>query len=143
MTNTDATLTTVGGAGVFWYSARQFSAYSLKLDWRLPGDDDSGVFVGFSSGATAGSTGYEVQIDATNVANGTTGSVWGAKGVDVAARDAALNPPGAWNTYELLVQGERLQIFLNGPAHQRLHQHRSQPQPDLRLHRPAAQRGGR
>jgi type 1 glutamine amidotransferase len=114
MTNSDATLTTVGGAGVYWYSARQYASYSLKLDWRLPGDDDSGVFVGFSSGATAGSTGYEVQLDATNVANGTTGSVWGAKGVDVAARDAALNPPGTWNTFELLVEGERLRIYLNG-----------------------------
>ncbi|MDY7085310.1 MAG: RICIN domain-containing protein, partial [Actinomycetota bacterium] len=26
----------------------------------------------------------------------------------------ALNPPGEWNTYELLVEGERLQVFLNG-----------------------------
>ena len=98
---------------MFWYSAQQFNAYSLKLDWRLPGDDDSGVFVGFSNGSTASSTGYEVQLDATNVANGTTGSVWGAKGVDVAARDAALNPPGTWNTFELLVEGERLRIYLN------------------------------
>src|SRR5439155_13511630 len=27
---------------------------------------------------------------------------------------AALNPPGEWNTYELLVEGEHLQVFLNG-----------------------------
>ena len=54
-TNTDATLTSVGGMGLLWYSAKQFTVYSLKLDWRLAGDDNSGVFVGFP---TAGSDPY-------------------------------------------------------------------------------------
>ncbi len=58
--------------------------------------------------------GYEVQIDATDTADKTTGSIYGFKSADLAARDAALNPPGEWNTYELLVEGERLQVFLNG-----------------------------
>ena len=58
--------------------------------------------------------GYEVQIDATDAADRTTGSVYTFKSADIAARDAALNPPGEWNTYELLVEGERLQVFLNG-----------------------------
>jgi len=40
--------------------------------------------------------------------------VYGVKSADLAARDSALNPPGEWNTYELLVEGERLQVFLNG-----------------------------
>jgi type 1 glutamine amidotransferase len=46
-TNTDATLTSVGGMGMLWYSAKEFGSYSLKLDWRITGDDNSGVFVGF------------------------------------------------------------------------------------------------
>ncbi len=58
--------------------------------------------------------GYEIQIDATDAPDRTTGSVYGFKSADIAARDAALNPPGEWNTYELLVEGERLQVFLNG-----------------------------
>ena len=58
--------------------------------------------------------GYEIQIDATDAADRTTGSVYGFKSADLAARDAALNPPGEWNTYEILVEGERLQVFLNG-----------------------------
>ncbi|HET6861131.1 MAG TPA: carbohydrate-binding protein, partial [Streptomyces sp.] len=57
---------------------------------------------------------YEVQIDATDTADRTTGSVYGVKSADIAARDAALNAPGQWNTYELRVEGERLQVFLNG-----------------------------
>ncbi|MBB2946669.1 type 1 glutamine amidotransferase [Actinoplanes lutulentus] len=36
-TNTDATLTSTGGMGLYWYSAKQFTSYSLKLDWRLAG----------------------------------------------------------------------------------------------------------
>ncbi|MEU4569992.1 ThuA domain-containing protein, partial [Micromonospora sp. NPDC023956] len=116
-TNTDATLTSVGGMGLYWYSAKQFTNYSLKLDWRMAGDDNSGVFIGFPPSGdpwSAVNNGYEIQIDATDAADRTTGAVYTFKSADTAARDAALNPPGEWNTYELLVEGERLQVFLNG-----------------------------
>jgi len=116
-TNTDATLTSTGGLGLLWYSQKQFTDYSLKLDWKLAGDDNSGVFIGFPPSAdpwSAVNNGYEVQIDATDAADRTTGSVYSFQSADLAARDAALNPPGEWNTYELLVEGEHLQVFLNG-----------------------------
>jgi type 1 glutamine amidotransferase len=116
-TNTDATLTSFGGLGMLWYNAKQYTSYSLKLDWKLAGDDNSGVFIGFPPSDdpwSAVDNGYEIQIDATDAADRTTGSVYTFKAADIAARDAALNPPGAWNTYELLVEGERLQVFLNG-----------------------------
>jgi type 1 glutamine amidotransferase len=118
-TNGDATLTSTGGLGMLWYSTKEFHAYSLKLDWMMPGDDNSGVVVGFPAGSTgdpnqALTQGYEVQIDATDTADRTTGAIYGVKAADQAARDAALNPPGEWNTFELLVQGENLQVFLNG-----------------------------
>ncbi len=116
-TDSDATLTSVGGMGMLWYSAKAFTDYSLKLDWKMAGDDNSGVFIGFPPSSdpwSAVNNGYEIQIDATDAADRTTGAVYSFQGADVAARDAALNPPGEWNTYELLVQGERLQILLNG-----------------------------
>ncbi|WP_433126391.1 ThuA domain-containing protein [Micromonospora sp. CA-240977] len=116
-TNSDATLTSVGGMGLFWYNAKQFTNYSLKMDWKLAGDDNSGIFIGFPPSSdpwSAVDNGYEIQIDATDAADRTTGSVYTFKSADTAARDAALNAPGEWNTYELLVEGERLQIFLNG-----------------------------
>ncbi|GAA2195071.1 ThuA domain-containing protein [Micromonospora lupini] len=116
-TNSDATLTSVGGMGLFWYNAKQFTNYSLKLDWKLAGDDNSGIFIGFppsSDPQSAINNGYEVQIDATDAVDRTTGAVYTYKAADIAARDAALNAPGEWNTYELLVEGERLQVFLNG-----------------------------
>ena len=116
-TTSDGTLTSFGGPGLFWNSAREYRSYSLKLDWRVPGDDNSGVFVGFPPSTdpnSAMANGYEVQIDATDTADKTTGAIYGVKGADLAARDAALNPPGEWNTFELLVEGERLRVFLNG-----------------------------
>jgi hypothetical protein len=103
--------------GLFWFSTTEFHAYSLKLDWRMAGDDNSGVFVGFpasSDPSSAVANGYEVQIDATDAADRTTGAVYSFQSADIAARDAALNPPGEWNTFEILVEGERLQVFLNG-----------------------------
>ncbi|MBN6042236.1 ThuA domain-containing protein [Amycolatopsis sp. 195334CR] len=115
--NTDATLTSTGGMGMLWYSAKEFRSYSLKLDWRVAGDDNSGVVIGFPPGAdpnTALAQGHEIQIDATDSPDRTTGAVYGFQAPDTAARDAALNPPGEWNTFELLVAGERVQVFLNG-----------------------------
>ncbi|MFF7393635.1 ThuA domain-containing protein [Streptomyces scabiei] len=116
-TNSDATLASHGGMGMLWHSARQFTNYSLKLDWKMPGDDNSGVVVGFpptTDPQSALDNGYEVQIDATDAPDRTTGSIYAVKGPDTAARDMALNPPGEWNTFELLVEGERLQVWLNG-----------------------------
>ncbi|MER6675058.1 ThuA domain-containing protein [Streptomyces sp. NPDC000983] len=114
----DGSLTSQGGLGMLWYSAKEFTGdYSLKLDWRAAGDDNSGVFIGFPASDdpwSAVNNGYEIQIDATDATDRTTGSVYGFKSADIAARDAALNPPGEWNTYELRVTGERLEIFLNG-----------------------------
>ncbi|MFI7454368.1 ThuA domain-containing protein [Nonomuraea sp. NPDC049714] len=115
--NSDATLTSQGGMGMLWHNAKEFRSYSLKLDWKLTGDSNSGVIVGFPATTdpnAALNTGYEVQIDATDTPDKTTGAIYGFKAADITARDAALNPPGQWNTYELLVEGERLQVFLNG-----------------------------
>ncbi|MFE1500107.1 lectin, partial [Streptomyces albidoflavus] len=114
----DGTLTSQGGLGMLWYSAQEFTGdYSVKLDWKAAGDDNSGVFLGFPASDdpwSAVNNGYEIQIDATDSADRTTGAVYGFRSADIAARDAALNPPGEWNTYELRVTGERLEIFLNG-----------------------------
>ncbi|HZX39224.1 MAG TPA: ThuA domain-containing protein [Streptomyces sp.] len=113
----DGELRTEGGMGMLWYQAKELKSYSLKLDWKMAGDDNSGVFVGFPASDdpwSAVNNGYEVQIDATDAADRTTGAVYGFKSADIEARDRVLRPPGQWNSYEIRVQGERLQIFLNG-----------------------------
>ncbi|MGW5098772.1 ThuA domain-containing protein [Streptomyces nodosus] len=113
----DGTLTSTGGMGLLWYAERTYRAYSLKLDWKMAGDDNSGVFVGFPPSDdpwSAVDNGYEIQIDATDEPDRTTGAVYGFQSADLKKRDRALNPPGEWNTYEIRVEGERLRIWLNG-----------------------------
>jgi type 1 glutamine amidotransferase len=113
----DGELRTEGGMGMLWYQAKELGSYSLKLDWKMEGDDNSGVFVGFPASDdpwSAVNNGYEVQIDATDAADRTTGAVYGFKSADLQARDQALKPPGQWNSYEIRVEGERLRVFLNG-----------------------------
>jgi len=115
----DCTIKSTGGFGLL-YTAQEFEApYSLKLDWMMPGDDNSGVFVGFSdTGATTDQTsisqGEEIQIDATDDPDSTTGAIYNEQAADTAARDAALKPPGQWNAYELVVEEDRIVVFLNG-----------------------------
>ncbi|OLF15034.1 glycosyl hydrolase [Actinophytocola xanthii] len=116
-TNNAGTLTSTGGLGMLWYSTKEFRSYSLKLDWRMAGDDNSGVVIGFPPGSDPNASlnqGHEIQIDATDTPDRTTGAIYGFQAPDTAARDAALNPPGEWNTFEVLVEGERVQVFLNG-----------------------------
>jgi len=113
----DGALHSEGGMGLLTYQAKELKAYSLKLDWKMAGDDNSGVFVGFPESDdpwSAVNNGYEIQIDATDAADRTTGAVYGFKSADIKARDRVLRPPGQWNSYEIKVQGERLQLFLNG-----------------------------
>ncbi|TXS57600.1 ThuA domain-containing protein [Streptomyces sp. t39] len=113
----DGELRSVGGMGMLWYQAKELGSYSLKLDWRMQGDDNSGIFVGFPASDdpwSAVNNGYEIQIDATDAADRTTGAVYGFKSANIKARDQVLRPPGQWNSYEIKVQGERLQVFLNG-----------------------------
>ncbi len=115
----DCTIKSTGGFGLL-YTAQEFEApYSLKLDWMMPGDDNSGVFVGFSdTGATTDQTsisqGEEIQIDATDDPDSTTGAIYNEQAADTAARDAALKPPGQWNAYELVVLEDRIVVYLNG-----------------------------
>ncbi|GII55263.1 hypothetical protein Pth03_36520 [Planotetraspora thailandica] len=115
----DGTLTSFGGMGLLWYPVNTFSNYSLKLDWMMPGDDNGGVFIGFPDPQgdpwKPVDQGHEIQIDASDAdPTRTTGSVYSFKAPDTALRAANLSPPGSWNTYEIAVHGQHVEIFLNG-----------------------------
>ncbi|MFE3249847.1 ThuA domain-containing protein [Streptomyces sp. NPDC059209] len=115
----DGTLSSVGGMGLLWYPVTPFANYSLKADWMMPGDDNGGVFIGFPDPQgdpwKPVDLGHEIQIDASDGdPTRTTGSVYSFKAPDTAARAAALNPPGTWNSYEIAVHGRHVEVFLNG-----------------------------
>ncbi|MGO1739552.1 MAG: family 16 glycoside hydrolase [Actinomycetaceae bacterium] len=112
----DCTARTTGGMGLLWFP-QEFDAYSLRLDWMMSGDDNSGVFVGFPDPGDdpwiAVDQGYEIQIDATDEPDRTTGAIYTFQGADEEARDEALNPPGEWNSYEIVVDDPMIEIYLN------------------------------
>jgi len=113
----DCTLLSAGGLGLLSFD-EEFNAYSLKVDWKVAGDDNSGVFVGYPDVGedpwVAVNEGYEIQIDATDADDRTTGSIYSFQSADLPARDAALHPPGEWNSYEIVVQGQTIKVYLNG-----------------------------
>jgi len=113
----DGTLATRGGLGLLWHPD-ELGEHELSVEWSVAGDDNSGVFVGFPDPGddpmVAVEQGYEVQVDATDAPDRTTGSLYGVAAPDTAARDAALLPPGEWNTFVVVVRQDRVQVRLNG-----------------------------
>jgi hypothetical protein len=114
----DCSIRGEGGMGLLWYTQEELGdAYSLKLDWKLVKDDNGGVFVGFPNPGddpwVAVNQGYEIQIDATDAEDRTTGAVYTFQGADLEAVDQALNPVGQWNAYDIRVEGDRIRIYLN------------------------------
>jgi hypothetical protein len=113
------TIKSVGGFGLMYTKTDYEAPYSLKLEWMMPGDDNSGVFVGFpdkgtGTDQTSITDGEEIQIDPTDDPAHTTGSIYGKQQADPAARDAALKPAGQWNAYEIVVRKDRITVYLNG-----------------------------
>ena len=113
------TIKSVGGFGLMYTKKDYKAPYSLKLEWMMPGDDNSGIFVGFpdkgtGTDQTSITDGEEIQVDPTDDPSHTTGSIYGKQAADAAARDAALKPAGQWNAYEIQVRADRITVFLNG-----------------------------
>ena len=104
---------------MLWYDDEPFdSPLTLKVEWMIPGDANSGVFVGFPAVGNdpfvAVERGYEIQIDPTDNPASTTGAIYSFQAADRARRDQALRPPGEWNTYEITVDAPRVVVRLNG-----------------------------
>ncbi|MBC2932848.1 family 16 glycoside hydrolase [Nocardioides sp. zg-1228] len=112
----DCSLKTNGGMGLLWHSEPLEGDYSLQLDWKLTKDDNGGVFVGFPDPGNdpwvAVDNGYEIQIDASDLPDRTTGAVYTFQGAN-AQRDSALKGLNEWNHYEIRVEGKRIRVYLN------------------------------
>ncbi|RCW45783.1 glucose/arabinose dehydrogenase [Halopolyspora algeriensis] len=115
----NCSLRSVGGMGLYWHSAEKFQApYSLKLDWKKPGDDNSGVFVGFPDPGNdpwvAVDKGEEIQIDPTDDPANRTGAIYDEQAPNPEKVQQALKPDGEWNTYEIVVTKKTITVHLNG-----------------------------
>lgn len=111
----------VGGGGQL-ETVEDFTDFRLRLDFKTSKMANSGVFLRAArGGSNPAFSGCELQIlDDFNWETVTstklrpwqlTGSLYGSV---PAGNPEALNPIGEWNTYEILYQGARLAVALNG-----------------------------
>jgi len=109
------------GEGGELRSRADYRDFQLRLDFRIARMANSGLFLRAArDGSNAAFSGCEVQIlddfDWEEVTKTKlkpwqfTGSLYGA----VPPAEHALRPLGEWNTYEVLYQGTRLAVALNG-----------------------------
>ncbi len=100
--------------GLLWYARTLKRPYTVRATWRLVGDSNSGVFVGFprpgDDPQVAITRGYEVQIDRSDAPDRTTGAIYGVQGAN-GRRDRALRR--GWNTFTITV-GKHVVVRLNG-----------------------------
>ena len=110
------------GGGGHLLTTEDFTDFRLRLDFKQSKMANSGVFLRAArDGSNPAYSGCEVQLLDDfhwEAVTGTTlepwqftGSLYGA--VPPGDR-AALRPLGSWNTYEILYQGTRLAVALNG-----------------------------
>lgn len=125
---TDGTLESVPGSdlGLFWYTEPTPADFILKLEWlRWQDDANSGVFLrfphpdskGYNNTAYVGvDFGFEVQIDEFGAPDGAdihkTGAIYNEPGQTLTLKPA--RPTGAWNEFEIHVQGQTYTVRLNG-----------------------------
>jgi len=112
-------LKTAGGMGMLLYQAEKFSNVIIRVVYTVKDNDtNSGVFIRLPEKPTdpwaAVNTGYEVQID-----NGTrhVGGDFHCTGVLYSLTKAMAHPqknPGEWNTMEIILDGSKTIVHLNG-----------------------------
>jgi hypothetical protein len=109
----DGELHTVGGMGLLWYEPKQFSDFTLCLQYKNQrSQDNSGVFLRFSDPGNdpwkAVKESPEVQIQDSAGLKG-TGSIYSAAD----AREVASKSPGEWNSMQITVVGRKITVKLN------------------------------
>jgi hypothetical protein len=105
---------TQGGMGLWYYAARSFKDFTLRLEFKQEKiTSNSGVFVRFprvdGDPWIPVREGYEIQIAGDKPDEHATGAVYSFKRADKIPLRA-----GDWNDYEITVVGQQYTIKLNG-----------------------------
>lgn len=114
----DCTVVSSGGMGLAYLDEELTAPYTLRVEWRVVGEGNSGVFVGFPAPGddpwVAVTAGEEVQITTREDPGGGTGAIYEEQDADAAAVERALAQPGAWNTFDIDVTADGIVVWLNG-----------------------------
>ncbi len=111
----DRSLKTQGGMGLLWYTEEKLGNCVLRAVYKVSRvEDNSGVFIRIADRPPdpwfAVHHGYEVQILATGGEWHKTGCIYSlSRGLADAQK-----PPGEWNTMDIAMRGERVDVTLNG-----------------------------
>ncbi len=114
----DGTLTCTGGKGAHWLATREeFSDFDLSLDFKLPVNGNSGVFIRAPKVGTPYVDGMEIQLlddygeKWKNLKpDQFTGSIYAA----VAPSRRVTRKAGQWQTMRILCVGRRCSVWVNG-----------------------------
>ena len=115
----NGTLTAVhDGKGGDIVTMKEYENFELTLDYNINIESNSGVKYLFTNYENGGNLGMEFQIlddelaEDNQKANHLAGSLY-----DILAPSKVMkkvNPPGQWNSIRILVEGDKVQHFLNG-----------------------------
>ncbi|MHB1558708.1 MAG: 3-keto-disaccharide hydrolase [Isosphaeraceae bacterium] len=111
----DGLMRTEGGMGLLWYTKKKFGDCVIRVVYRTKDKRaNSGVYVRIADKPKdpwyAVHHGYEVQIsDADDEFHG-TGAIYSLS----KATARPVNPPGEWNTMEIMLHGEEIIVMING-----------------------------
>lgn len=112
----------VAAPGTGWLSTKEmYGDYVLRLEWRVPENGNSGVFIrvpDLKPGQRPHVEGIEVQVldDKGPQYAGKlepyqyAGSIYGA----VPAKNSGYKGAGEWNSFEITCQGETISVVMNG-----------------------------
>ena len=109
----EGTLDCLGGSGGAMYTRDRYSDYTLKLEYQIVEDGNSGIFNRAPRAARQSWIGFEFQILGDYGAepdDQSTGSIYD----QVAPTVNASNPPGEWNEVEIELIGSQYRAWLNG-----------------------------
>jgi hypothetical protein len=107
-------------AGGGWLTTdKEYADFILKLDWRIPAGGNSGVGIRYPEKGDPAHEGMEIQIlddDAPQYKNLVPAQYTGGIYYQVAPNKEKkkLNPPGQWNSYEIVCKGPLVVVKLNG-----------------------------
>lgn len=108
-------LTSHGGMGLLWYTRHTVGDAVLRVVYRVRRpEDNSGVFIRIDGPPPdpwhAVHHGHEVQILATGDEWHATGCIYSMTAVTARAE----HPPGEWNEMDIVMEGERVTVVVNG-----------------------------
>ena len=106
---------TEGGMGLLYYAGEKFGNATVRVVYKVTdARSNSGVFIRLPEpppDAWYGvHNGYEVQIDAAGDEWHTTGALYSLTKVSKRPQ----KPAGEWNTMDILLQGQKTTVVLNG-----------------------------